>query len=262
MSGSKPVPILLLALACLMTGCASPRSPHTGLDLDQGIAAAEPPAFLIGPASVLLTNSSPYSSRAVLSNTNGPLSDLVNGAGNLLQQDGVLLFVPTSTDGGGKTGWEGTFRFLWDVANGRGYVMSEVLQAYAPLSSSNRYQVLPAAGGLRPPVLETIEGQSCQVEDVTVSSSSGKSDLFRTWRATEMEGQLFKLMSLNEVPAFLLRLSEVKTDPMSAELFAPPEGFVRYKSGEAMAREIMHRQMLARYRPFSSEGNPGRRRAR
>jgi hypothetical protein len=243
----------------LVAGCTSHHHRGPEPSVDDGIAAAEPPGFLIGPASIVLTNANPYSGRASIylgSNLTAGPGDL---SGNLMQQDGVLLYVPTGGEGQQRTGWEGSFRFLWDVSHNRGYVLSEVLQAYAPISGTNQYHAVPSqTASSETPRTETINGQSCQVHEVSITSSSGEAFGFRTWHSTELDGQLVQVSSLVGPNPFTLRLSDIKQDAMAPELFSPPEDFVRYKTGEAMVREIVHRQMLARYKPFGGEGSQGR----
>jgi hypothetical protein len=256
-SNRMPSAAAFALVLLLAGGCASHQHHGTEPSADDGIAASEPPAFLIGPASIVLTNANPYSGRASIyfgSNLPPGPADL---SGNLMQQDGVLLYVPTGGEGR-RTGWEGSFRFLWDVSHNRGYVLSEVLQAYAPISSTNQYRAVAAqTASSEPPRTEAINGQSCQVHEVSLTSSSGEAFAFRTWNSTELDGQLVQISLAGSHP-FTIRLADLKQDAMAPELFSPPEDFVRYKTGEAMVREIIHRQMLARYKPFGGEGSQGR----
>ena len=62
-------------------------------------------------------------------------------SGELMGQGGKLLFTPQATGSRGKHMREAKISFIWDVAEGRGYILSEALQGYAPISSRAKFTI-------------------------------------------------------------------------------------------------------------------------
>src|SRR5690349_16304820 len=102
------------------SGCALGRHRTRQLDPSEGRLLARPPDFLTGPVSILLTNREDFSAHLVVSSAQGAWQNVWPVSGNLFQQQGRLLFVPTVDESAHKNSWAGSFRFLWDVQGNRG----------------------------------------------------------------------------------------------------------------------------------------------
>src|SRR5437868_8592493 len=124
--------VAAMALALVLAGCA-----HTPKDEVARSLASRPPSFLIGPMSLLLTNASTgFSARVGL--TGQPFSTPQEfHSGDLLGRGSKLLFAP-DFKGSKARARAGGVSFIWDSAEHQGFVVSEVMQAYAPFSSTLR----------------------------------------------------------------------------------------------------------------------------
>src|SRR5829696_4325071 len=123
-SGRKPAmgelnPCLAVIGALLLVvaaGCTTPHQTFLGSERVDVAAATQPPSFLTGPCSVLLTNLDQFSARLVLANgtvggpDNPPLS-----SGNLFHQFGQLFFIPMKAGSLAPGMQKRSFRFVWDV---------------------------------------------------------------------------------------------------------------------------------------------------
>ena len=171
----------LAALAVVLVGgCKHAPAPDETLDRRASMFSIQPPMFLTGPVAALLTNGIGYSARlAVL-----PEEPPVHASGQLLVHGSKLLFAPdpdsTPAD---KHLPRGDFSFIWDVAEGRGFVLSESLQGYAPLSE--RPGVTNVAWEPRPADRRRIDGRDCALELGRVERSDGSTALFQAWRAPD-----------------------------------------------------------------------------
>ena len=241
-----------------VAGCASPsdsrRAPEPLLDAD-GIAAATPPAFLAGAVSLLLTNREDYTAHLVVTMTNGSTTRI---SGALFQQEGILLFVPRSETAPAQNPWTGRFRFLWNLPQRRGYVISESLRGYfvaAPLaeyhgSASNRSNRFAS---------ETIDAQACVRDDVTVTTGTGSRSEFEVWRP-QGDGPPLRINSApGTFPALTAELFEVNVDRLSLELFHPLATLNRYRDAAAMAQELTRKLPVL---PYSHDADSGGRRSR
>jgi hypothetical protein len=234
-------------LGCLLAGCASGR--HHGqapLDPSQGLAAAEPPFFLVGPVGAVLTNSQDFSARIVVSLTNGV--DVLT-AGNLFQNEGVLLYVPKADQLTRSNTWAGSFRFLWDVAQNSGYILSERLRGYTPTHSPVHYNAPASQPPTGPPVVTQIEGQPCWKDELTVSSSNGEQTHLQVWWPQGESGPPLRIISPGDAAraGFIVQLSEPNLDPLAPDLFVLSPAFVHYASAEAMVRQLKHKEPVLPY---------------
>ena len=229
------VVLSLLTLSLLIAGCA-----HTSrTELEAGGAFAPlPPVFLTGPAGVLLTNVEGFSAHVVMtSNSLEPQQNATSG--ELLGRGGKLLFAP----GPGKLNKKysrGGFSFIWDVPAGHGTVLSEALQAYAPVSvsASPTNLISHPAGGASP----SLNGQAGEEGEAIVDLANGSRATFRLVRAADLKGFPLHLSSVSNIPPFTLSFSKIRLASPPAELFVPPNGFTKYESPEAMMTELLMRQ--------------------
>ena len=241
---SRASPLCSVVLALLACSCVRDKESERPAYAGSGTFAPMPPAFLTGPASVLLTNVDGFSASARfiadwLSPPSKPLS------GELLGRQGKLLFAPDPHEA--RKNSRGNFTFLWDVAAGRGYVLSEALQAFAPSSIG----VLPTNVVTEPNsiTLEKLQGHPCRVEKQVVVMTDGSSALFRVWRALDMKQFPLHIAEATNTNVFSLQFSKIRLEAPPAELFSLPAGFTQYPSAEAMMTELVIRQHNLRRGP-------------
>lgn len=230
------------------SGCASSGPHEAHLGVAEGIAAATPPFFITGPASLLLTNVLDYNAHT---EAPGAVEAVEGGSaisGNLFQQGGVLLFISMPGRSARLGAWAGSFRFLWDANRQSGYVISEWLQGYAPLNSPTRYTSIVSSGGLPTAPVERVDDQSCRSEQVTVAGADGSAQTFSACRPADFQGPPLRIISLSNTNLGV-QLSQLNVEPQSPDFFALPDGSSRYSSAEAMVHEIIRRQKLLRFRP-------------
>ncbi len=209
-----------------------------------GVVSAQVPTFLNGPINLLLTNTAGFDARVEVQ---GDPAFAHNSTGQLLCRGSKLLFAPDpDSDPSIRIG---KFIFIWDVAEGRGLVLSEALQGYAPASTGLRATnlVLQATPGGP----QQFGGHTCQPHDALVSMNNGSTAAFRVLRATDLNGFPVQIASRNA--SLTLALSRIRFEVPPLDVFSPPEGFSKYSSPEAMADELASRQRNFR-RPHREEG--------
>jgi hypothetical protein len=175
-------------------------------------------------------------------------------SGELLGRGSKLLFVPEGAASGRRGPRRGGFSYVWDVAEGRGYVLNEALQGYAPIASTLRFTnavAKPGAGGSAP---ERIEGHLCEQQELVVSSSDGAAAEFRAWRAADLNGFPMRITWATNSTSCVLSFSKLQLEAPPGELLSPPDGFTKYESVEAMMNELLLRQTSGRRR---FPGGPG-----
>jgi hypothetical protein len=215
----------VLIAGLLMSGCAhdgdlEPRAKFTR------VFTPQMPSFMIGPAAAFFTNTAGFSAKLVVqADPAFPQPGPVEG--ELLGRGSKLLFAPRQIDTGEKVTPAKGFTYVWDMASASGFVLSEALQAYAPVSSSLRVtNVVEAAG-------------AGAAHSVTVQMNDGSQNVYRLIRDPK-NGFPESIAALN--PPATLTLSKTRFQAPPLDLFAPPSGFSRYQSPEALADEIAARQ--------------------
>lgn len=223
----------LLAVLTLLglAGCAGNGSVNEATASFTRVFTPLVPEFLNGPAGALLTNAGGFSARATFeSRTPLAPTGVEIMEGELLGNGSRLLFAPRSSRTAKKEIQLGAFSFIWDVATSSGYVLSETLQAYAPVSSSVKVTGVksgePAADG----------------QSAVVSLDNGSEWLFRIVRAPESRNLPTRINSVTNSPAFTLSLTRIRLEAPPADLFVPPEDFGKYRSPEALADELAARK--------------------
>lgn len=231
----------LLTVLCLTGVLLLPCGCSHSNDYEQvgagfiGILAPQPPTFLTGPSSVLLTNGPGYSARLDVQ-TDAILERDRLLSGQLLCRGSRLFFAPDSK---GK-GRSGGFSFLWDTSSNSGYVLSEALQGYAPVTGGPRAANIITTGLQQSP--EDISGHLCSASQVKVQLETGASAAFEVMRAPDLGNIALRVRAAtNEVP-LIITLSKVQPKPPEAEIFSVPDGFTRYATPQAMADEIVARE--------------------
>src|SRR5512133_365662 len=223
-----------LLVAGLLAGCASNSMLEGENRVFARVYTPQVPEFLSGPAAALLTNSAGFSAR-VTYESHTPVApggvDITEG--ELLGRGTRLLFAPRTPDKAPKEFQLGGFSFIWDVATASGFVLSEALQAYAPVASS----VKPVGVSLQP-------GPTGGEEQAVVTLDNRSSWLFHVARSGGAVPT--RIRSVTNSPAFTLKLAKVRHEAPAANLFVPPDGFAKYPTPEAMADELASRKNSVR----------------
>ena len=189
-----------------------------------------PPVFLTGPVGELLANAGGYTAK--LKTSSAPGSHLQPAAGQLIASGSKFFFQPESISG--KQGKAGQLSFIWDVTSHMGYVLSEALQGYAPITSTRVFtNIAIQAAQIQ---AETFEGHPVELSTATISAGNGDVSRFAVTRFRDLGGLPIRIESIGE--KFTLTLSQIRPGPPPAQLFLPPEGFTSYASAEAMMEEL------------------------
>jgi hypothetical protein len=220
----------------LLAGCAG----HSAFDKPElvftRIFTPQVPEFLSGPAGALLTNTPGFSARATFESYPPQLPRVETTEGELLSNGSLLLFAPRSSDAPGSKDLElGGFSFIWDVAAGSGYVMSEALQGYAPVTSSVKAKKVALAPGPR--------GEQSAV----VTLDNGSEWLF-TLSRPDSGAVPTRISSVTNSPPFILKLARTRREAPPASLFVPPPDFAKYATPERLADELAARKNNLRRR--------------
>ena len=238
----KPLRLILpmLLAAGLFSGCFSSKNSK---NISRGTIEALPPAFLTGPAAALLTNAGGFRAHVVVSND---LRMAKPVSGELFVRDGKLLFAaePEKKNAGGA------FLFVSDLSNRQGFVWSEALQGYAPLTlnvwPTNLVNQQNASG------LQRFEGHVCQSAEAVVQMSDGSQARFQLMRALDLNRIPIHISSISNASGFSLTFSKIQPAAPPADVFTPPTDFTKYNSPEMMVTELIMRQHNLRRRPGST----------
>jgi hypothetical protein len=170
-------------------------------------------------------------------------------AGELMSRRDKLLFAPEPAATGGKRARAEDFSFIWDVSEGRGFMLNGPLQGYAPVAAKTRFTnvVASAARITSPP--EKVAGHPCQQAEVKVCSSDGTATVLCVWRATDLKGVPLRITGAPPGTPPALNFSKVRMESPPDDLFLPPDGFTKYASAEAMMTELTMRQQNHKRKP-------------
>lgn len=235
----SPWVLFALTVALGAAGCS-----HSG-DVDMRepgfvrVFAPQFPDFLRAPMGLLLTNGPGYSAQVEAQSTALPVNERTT-SGQLLSRGGKLLFAPQQLELDEKSQRAGGFMFIWDMNTSTGLVVSEALQAYAPVSTEMR--VTNVAEQARPGAAQKVAGHSSSPVEVLMQLSDGTTASFEVFRATDLNGLAVQFRTVTNSNPRVVTLSKIRTQVPAQELFAPPDGFTHYSSPEAMADEIAARQ--------------------
>jgi hypothetical protein len=237
-----------LGMALLAIGCAHSSREGGSLAAAVGDNAVKPPLFINGPVVLLLTNLDSYAAHVTLeapAGTNSP--ETVSGT--LVSRGGKVMFAPEPAGSAGKAVRASGISFIWDGPGNNGYVLSDALQGYAPISAVRRVTNVVVRPGASGSARETIEGHACAAEEVTIATSDGAVLAARVWRAEDLKGVPLRIVVEGVTNALTLRLSQVRFEAVSQGLFSPPDGFSRYETAESMMNELGLRAVSGRKRP-------------
>ena len=242
----------LAALVLLSDGCSSLRERRQGF---ARVVTPHPPAFITGPASVLLTNSTGFSARVEVQGQSS-LEIGRTSSGQLLGRGTKLLYAPESNETTDTHRQPGGYSFIWDVAESHGYVLSEALQGYAPVSAD--LHVTNVTIELSQAAAQRFSGHPAEPAHATVRMSNGSSAGFELLRAIDLHSFPVQIESTTNANVFTLNFSKLRPEQPPADLFSPPNGFTKYATPEAMADELAVRQSnLKRKGPELTQPLPG-----
>jgi len=239
--------VLLVALA--LAGCSHSRPEDHYVGFASAVFAPQPPPFLKGPMGLLLTNTDVFSARATMTGAMPEWPDAISG--ELLGRGSKLAFAFVPEKKTKKHPGAGGLIFIWDVAQKSGFILSDTLQGYAPISSSvgfSNLTVSPSPGGP-----QRIEGHRCQPQQVNVTRADGTVSVLQAWRAADLNGFPVRMTSAAN-PLVTVNISQIRLGPPSADLFAPPDSFTKYASAEAMMTEMTIREQHLKGHPIGSWG--------
>jgi hypothetical protein len=229
-AGLRLTAVLALApFALICGGCA-----HQQDAVEQAftrVTTPRVPVFINGPAALLLSSATNYSARVTIQ-PEPPSAQARLTQGELLVRGNRLLFAPAAGTDAEKEMRSGGFMFLWDLASNSGFVISEALQAYAPMTGDMRpTNVVYQAGG---------------ATDAMVQMSDGSSAVFRVTRTLAPPAPPVRITAVSNSPPLALTLSKIRLGVVPADVFAPPAGFARFSSPEVLADELALRQQNLR----------------
>jgi hypothetical protein len=228
----------LAAAAVIAVGCSSENHSANRSGFTRVITPLPPP-FLTGPAALLLTNSPGFSARADLQ-TSGSLSNQKAGGGELLGRGGKLFYAPEAADKEDNQRKPGAYSFIWDVNESRGFVLSEALQGYAPITADLHVTNIETAVGKTE--AQRFAGHPSEPGTVTLKLNDGSAVTYEVLRAIDLNAFPVRIESATNSISFVLNLSKIRLESPAAELFSPPDGFTKYPTPEAMADELAARQ--------------------
>jgi hypothetical protein len=223
--------MLLVLNALCFVGCNSDRH---NISPEEAVIP-KPPAFLIGPAGVLLTNVSGYVATLSFQQLD-PADKSPILSGHILAQGSHLLFAPVKGD---KT-------YIWDVQQHSGYVLSESLQGYAPISSMTQISSILTTSATAGPASDKVNGLGGHTAEISIALNDGSTARFSVWRAADFDDLPVRIKTLTASAPFELNLSEVRHTTFSTNVFLPPDGFARYASPELLNTELLARKSKLR----------------
>lgn len=229
----------LLGMAFFCGNGCSHRRPDVMEAGMMGALRADMPVFLTGPAGAVLAEPGGYSAR--VSWEGGPAG--VPAPGQLLAQGGKFFYTPDPAAGATKLEKQAAFSYIWDSRAGRGYVLSEGLQAYAPVTLDLKATNVTVQTGSAP--AGKAAGYPCESQQARVQMSDGVETTFQVLRALEPKGLPVRV-STSDAPPRVLTLSKLRPETLRPELFEPPAGFTKYENATVLADELVMRQRSIR----------------
>lgn len=230
----------IVALGVAGGGCSTTEKAQERWSFTERFTPPQTPVFMNGPAALLLTNWETFSCHAIVAMGPG-----VTQEGELFGRRGRLLFAEEpNRNTTGKRLRDGGFSFLWDVREGKGFVLCDPLQGAAPLTGTRQFTNATAQALPGPP--EKIEGILCQKQSVVITGTDGTASTFQVWRAREGGNFPIKLLSGEGAGASTITFSKVRFEAPPVEAFQPPEAFTKYATLDSLVNEYVARQQQLR----------------
>lgn len=232
--------LLVITFALWAAGCAH-DNPRNSVFAGGGMDALVPKLTSVTtwPLALLLTNGQAYEAEFTM--TLGGTEPPVKLSGQLLVRGGKLRLEGAFDKSNPRFKRTGDFGVIWDEAAHQGYVFSEAMQGYAPVSVMVRCTNLVTQ--VMAGKTERIEGHPVDKANATVMGSDGQTITVALTRAQDLGNLPLKIDSLSGSQAFALALSNIQALVPGEELFSPPDGFTKYQSQTAMLEELTSRQL-------------------
>jgi hypothetical protein len=237
--------------AALVAGCASEKKKEAAL---ARVGDEVPPEFVMGAASAALADFDGFSADVM------ETTPLANGAravsGELIGRQGRLIFQPWTTARVKKDKIvRGGMFFIWDTASQKGYVLSEALQGYAPISPAA--QITNVVAVPKNPASEQVNGHLCHQVEAAVALNDGSTAKLIQWRADDLKRFPMRVRATGAGGDVTVDFSNVRLDLPPPELFVPPSGFTKYASPMALINELMIRESSLKKGPSGGLAEPG-----
>jgi hypothetical protein len=223
-------------VAAFLCGCAHHGGPiyHVGDE--------NPPAFLTGPISLVLTNLGGFSAH-VTCVTNGVEGRVSHVTGELLGRDGKLIFQPDLAIKGKRARTEGGLFYIWSTAQHSGFIISDALQSYAALTPVPDADLGTQLTLAREGIKQDVNGHPCHQCEAVVEMTDGRKQLLTLWQADDEKHFPVRIEMVNAGGRTTLDFSEIRHESPSEDLFLPPEGFNAYNGATAMMNELIIRDV-------------------
>jgi hypothetical protein len=222
-----------------------------------------PPPFLAGPIGAAFLNNADGFVAHMAMEIHLPEGGTDVIEGELTGRGSKLLFTPQPGGRRAKEMRAARISFIWDVADRQGYVLSEALQGCAPIAANTKYTIGSTSPLNDRSPTDKVDGHTCEIQNVTVTSGDGAKSSLRVWRAAEFKGLPLQVASEPNIQHPALRLSKIRPASPGPEVFTAPEGFTKYRTMQAMMSELMLRQASMKHKappeggPEGEHGPPG-----
>ena len=254
--------------AAFFAGCASEARREAAL---AQMGDESPPDFLPGPASAALAGFDGFWANVVSTTTTAstaliPSAGIVNSgdtgaraaaaaSGQVIGRQGQIIFQPLTTANAtrGKIVRGGMF-FIWDSARQKGFVVSEALQGFAPISAPCQITNMTLESGEA--VAEPANGHPCHRIERRAAMSDGSTVKLTEWRADDLRRFPVRLRTESGGRVTTVDFSGVLLDIPPQELFAPPGGFTQYAGATALINELMIRESAQKKGPTGEPAPP------
>jgi hypothetical protein len=231
-----------LAMA-VAAGCTSEKKIEASM---AHLGDETPPDFLTDAAMIPLQGYDGFS--ADVTETTATTNNVAKGAGELIGRRGNLIFQPWTTANIKKAKYvRGGMFFIWDTAAHSGYVLSEALQAYAPISSPAG--VTNQTATTKELASEIIDGHPCHRGQIMLAFDDGSSVRLTEWRADDLQHFPIRIQVENAGRGITVNFSNVRLDVPPPNLFVPPTDFSKYANATALINELMIRESSFRSGP-------------
>src|SRR5277367_867332 len=204
-------PAMICLGAAVLAGCASR---HAGPVYHAG--DENPPDFLIGAVTPVLTNLNGFSAHVVSSSATSD-GFPKTATGELLGRDGRLIYQPTIALKGKRARAEGGLFFIWDENRQSGYVLSEALQGYAPIKPPA--EATAPVNLIRQSIAEQVNGHPCHRCDAEVPLQDGQTARLVLWEADDARHFPVRIEEVKGEDRVTLNFSEIRLEYPNQALF-------------------------------------------
>ena len=171
-------------------------------------------------------------------------------SGELLGREGKFIFQPSPVVKSKRADTAGGMFFIWDEGKHSGYVLSEALQAYAPITPD-----FEAAGQFtitNEGIQQVVNNLPCHRCKATVILDRGIKAQLTLWRTDDARNFPVRIEAANGSDRMVLDFSEIRLETPSRELFLPPDGFTVLESSTALMNELIVREASVAKKPAES----------